>query len=151
MRCPKCGHEDDRVLDSRSAKMGDSIRRRRMCLKCSHRFTTYETVVRTKLRVVKRDGRHEDVDREKLLGGIVRACEKRPISMEQIDNIVDRIVGEIENEYEREVPAKEIGKRVMDQLETLDELAFVRFASVYRRFRDVTQFVKAVDELIGRG
>jgi transcriptional repressor NrdR len=151
MRCPKCGHEDDRVLDSRSAKMGDSIRRRRMCLKCSHRFTTYETVVRTKLRVVKRDGRHEDVDREKLLGGIVRACEKRPISMEQIDNIVDRIVGEIENEYEREVPAKEIGKKVMDQLETLDEVAFVRFASVYRRFRDVTQFVKAVDELIGRG
>lgn len=150
MRCPRCSHVDDRVLDSRSARMGDTIRRRRMCLGCGHRFTTYEEVVRTKLRVVKRDGRHEELDRNKLAGGIERACEKRPISTEQIENIVQGIVSELENEYEREVPSKIIGMKVMDRLEKLDEVAYIRFASVYKRFKDVTQFVKTVDELTGR-
>ncbi|MEI6807196.1 MAG: transcriptional regulator NrdR [bacterium] len=150
MRCPRCSHLDDRVLDSRSARMGDTIRRRRMCLGCGHRFTTYEEVVRTKLRVVKRDGRHEELDRNKLAGGIVRACEKRPISTEQIENMVQGIVSDLENEYEREVPSKIIGMKVMDCLEKLDEVAYVRFASVYKRFKDATQFVKTVDELAGR-
>lgn len=150
MRCPRCSHLDDRVLDSRSARMGDTIRRRRMCLSCGHRFTTYEEVVRTKLRVVKRDGRHEELDRNKLAGGIVRACEKRPISTEQIENMVQGIVSDLENEYEREVPSKIIGMKVMDCLEKLDEVAYVRFASVYKRFKDATQFVKTVDELAGR-
>lgn len=150
MRCPRCSHLDDRVLDSRSARMGDTIRRRRMCLSCGHRFTTYEEVVRTSLRVVKRDGRHEDLDRGKLAGGIERACEKRPISTEQIDNIVQGIIAELENEYEREVPSKVIGMKVMDRLEKLDDVAYIRFASVYKRFKDVTQFVKTVDELAGR-
>jgi len=150
MRCPRCAHLDDRVLDSRSARMGDTIRRRRMCLGCGHRFTTYEEVVRTKLLVVKRDGRHEELDRDKLAGGIERACEKRPISAEQIENIVQSIIAEVENEHEREVPSKVIGMKVMDRLEKLDEVAYVRFSSVYKRFRDVTQFVKAVDELAGR-
>lgn len=150
MRCPRCSHLDDRVLDSRSARMGDTIRRRRMCLSCGHRFTTYEEVVRTKLRIVKRDGRHEELDRNKLAGGIERACEKRPISTEQIENMVQGIVSDLENEYEREVPSKVIGMKVMDCLEKLDEVAYIRFASVYKRFKDVTQFVKTVDELAGR-
>jgi transcriptional repressor NrdR len=150
MRCPKCGHLEDRVLDSRSVRMGDSIRRRRTCLDCNHRFTTYEEAVRTKLRVTKRDGRHEEFDRDKLMGGFERACEKRPISSEQIENTVHAIVTELENEYEGEVPSKSIGMKVMDKLEKLDDVAYVRFASVYRRFRDVTQFVAAVDELMGR-
>lgn len=150
MRCPRCSHVDDRVLDSRSARMGDTIRRRRMCLSCGHRFTTYEEVVRTKLRVVKRDGRHEELDRNKLAGGIERACEKRPISTEQIENIVQGIIADLENDYEREVPSRIIGMKVMDRLEKLDEVAYIRFASVYKRFKDVTQFVKTVDELTGR-
>jgi transcriptional repressor NrdR len=130
--------------------MGEAIRRRRSCLKCGQRYTTYEEIVKTKLRVVKRDGRHEELDRSKLAGGIIRACEKRPISVEQITQIVDDMIAELETEFEQEVPSKVIGKKVMDALEKLDEVAFVRFASVYRRFRDVTQFVKAVDDLIGR-
>ncbi len=150
MRCPKCGHQDDRVVDSRSTKMGDVIRRRRMCLSCGHRFTTYEEVITAKLQVVKRDGRHEEFNRKKLAAGISTACEKRPISAEQLENLVDGIVAELESEYEREVPSKIIGMKVMDRLEQLDEVAFVRFSSVYRQFRDVTQFVEAVDELIGR-
>lgn len=151
MQCPKCGHKNDRVLDSRSARMGEAIRRRRACLKCGHRFTTYEEVIRAELRVVKRDGRHEELERKKLHGGIERACEKRPISVEQIECLVSEIIAEIENEYEREVPSQVIGQKVMERLEKLDEVAFVRFASVYRRFRDVTEFVSAVDELMGKG
>jgi transcriptional repressor NrdR len=141
---------DDRVLDSRTARMGDVIRRRRMCLGCQHRFTTYEEVVKTRLRVIKRDGRHEDLSREKLISGVERACEKRPISAEHIENLVDGIITELENEYEREIPSRAIGKKVMERLEKLDEIAFVRFASVYRRFKDVNQFLSAVRGLIGK-
>ena len=127
--------------------MGDTIRRRRMCLGCGHRFTTYEEVVRTKLRVVKRDGRHEELDRNKLAGGIERACEKRPISTEQIDNIVQGIIADLENDYEREVPSKTIGMKVMDRLEKLDEVAYIRFASVYKRFKDCLLYTSdAADE-----
>ena len=150
MRCPKCGHLEDRVLDSRTARMGDVIRRRRMCMSCSYRFTTYEEVMKPRLRVTKRDGRHEDLDRKKLVSGLERACEKRPISSEQIDNMVDGIITELEGEYEREVPSEVIGKKVMNRLENLDEVAFVRFASVYRRFKDVNQFLSAVEGLISK-
>ena len=111
MRCPKCGHLNDRVIDSRSTRMGDAIRRRRMCLSCGHRFTTYEEVIPASLRVVKHDGRHEEFDRNKLAGGLKRACQKRPISTEQIDSIVDGIISELENEYEKDVPSKVIGMR----------------------------------------
>jgi transcriptional repressor NrdR len=121
-----------------------------MCLQCSNRFTTYEEVVKPKLRVVKRDGRHEELDREKLISGLARACEKRPISAEQIEKLVDGILEEIENEYEQEVPSRVIGQKVMIHLEKLDEVAFVRFASVYRRFRDVNQFIGAIKGLIGK-
>ena len=150
MKCPKCSHLDDKVIDSRSVRNGDVIRRRRVCLQCGFRFTTYEEVIKTSLRVIKRDGRHEELDRHKLMSGIERACEKRPISAQQIETIVDTILAELESEYEREVPSTMIGQKVMDQLEELDEVAYVRFASVYRRFRDVNQFLSEVEGLIGR-
>ena len=150
MRCPKCGHQEDKVLDSRSARNGDVIRRRRVCQRCGHRFTTYEEVLKASLRVVKRDGRLEDFDRKKLFSGLLRACEKRPVSMETIESIVDSIAEELEGEYEREVTSEVIGKRVMDRLEKLDEVAYVRFASVYRRFRDVNQFLSAIEGLLDR-
>lgn len=150
MKCPKCGEQDDKVVDSRSVRNGEVIRRRRICLKCGHRFTTYEEVVRATLRVIKRDGRHEEFDRRKLLNGIERACEKRPISMQQIEALVDSIISELESENEREVSSLVIGKKVMDRLEKLDEVAYVRFASVYRRFRDVNQFLSEVEALIAR-
>jgi transcriptional repressor NrdR len=150
MRCPKCGHLDDKVIDSRSVHNGDVIRRRRNCLKCGHRFTTYEEVVKANLRVIKRDGRHEEFDRRKLINGVTRACEKRPISSQQIEALVDSIISELESEHEREVSSTAIGKKMMDRLEKLDEVAYVRFASVYRRFRDVNQFLSEVEGLIGR-
>ena len=121
-----------------------------MCLRCRHRFTTYEEVVRAKLRVVKRDGRREDLDRGKLIDGIKKACEKRPVSTEAIENLVDGIIEELESEYERDVSSQVIGEKVMARLEKLDEVAFVRFASVYRRFKDVNQFLSAIGGLIDK-
>jgi len=150
MRCPKCGNVEDKVIDSRSARNGAVIRRRRMCMLCSQRFTTYEEVVKAKLRVAKRDGRHEDLDPRKLASGIQRACEKRPVSTEQIEKMVDSIIDELENENEREVTSEAIGWKVMERLEKIDEVAFVRFASVYRRFRDVNQFLSAIEGLVGK-
>ena len=150
MRCPKCGFQEDKVIDSRSARSGAVIRRRRMCLGCGYRFTTYEEVVKAKLKVVKRDGRHEELDRTKLSAGLERACEKRPVSAEQIESLVDTIIDELESEYEREVPSEAIGEKVMNKLERLDEVAYVRFASVYRRFRDVNQFLSAINNMIGK-
>jgi transcriptional repressor NrdR len=150
MRCPKCGFQEDKVIDSRSARNGAVIRRRRMCLGCSYRFTTYEEVVKARLRIVKRDGRHEELDRSKLQAGIERACEKRPVSAEQIESMVDGLFDELESEYEREVPSEAIGEKVMNKLEKVDEVAYVRFASVYRRFRDVNQFLSAINHMIGK-
>lgn len=121
-----------------------------MCLRCGYRFTTYEEVIKTQLRVVKRDGRHEDLDRSKLISGIQRACEKRPISTEDIEKLVDSIIEELEGEFESEIPTEAIGRKVMARLEKLDEVAFVRFASVYRRFKDVNQFLGAIKGLIGK-
>ncbi len=150
MRCPKCSHMEDKVLDSRVARNGDATRRRRVCMGCGYRFTTYEEVVRPKLRVIKSDGRHEAFERDKLMGGIERACEKRPVRVGDIEQVVDSLVEEIESEYEREVASKIVGQKVMDRLEKLDEVAFVRFASVYRKFRDVNQFVNAIQDMIGK-
>ena len=150
MRCPKCSHMEDKVLDSRVARNGDATRRRRVCMLCGYRFTTYEEIVRPKLRIIKSDGRHEEFSRDKLTGGIERACEKRPVSAGDIESVVDGLVEEIESEYEREVPSKVVGQKVMDRLEKLDEVAFVRFASVYRQFRDVNQFVNAIQDMIGK-
>lgn len=150
MRCPKCEHTDDKVIDSRSVRNGDVIRRRRVCLSCSYRFTTYEEVVKATLRIIKRDGRHEEFDRKKLLHAVEVACGKRNISSQQIEGLVDAVITELESEYDREVPSTVIGRKVMDRLEKLDEVAYVRFASVYRRFRDVSQFLSEVEGLIGR-
>lgn len=150
MRCTRCGHLEDKVIDSRAAHDGDVIRRRRMCVQCGHRFTTREEIVKTRLRVIKRDGRHEDLDRNKLLSGILKACEKRPIGTEQVENLVDALLTELESEFEREVPTESIGEKVMEKLEKLDEVAYVRFASVYRRFKDVNQFLHAIEGMVGK-
>jgi transcriptional repressor NrdR len=150
MRCPKCGHMDDKVLDSRAARDGSAVRRRRTCLACGQRFTTYEEIVKDELRVVKRDGRREELSRLKLMSGIMRACEKRPVSPSQIEVLVDEIIEEIEHEFESEVPSSAIGQKVMTKLERLDEVAYVRFASVYKRFADVNQFLNAVKDIVAK-
>ena len=150
MRCPKCGHTDDKVLDSRAARDGSAIRRRRACLGCNQRFTTYEEIVKDALRVIKRDGRREELSRLKLMSGIMRACEKRPISPMQIEEVVDEIIDQIEQEYDTEVPTGVIGEKVIARLEKLDEVAYVRFASVYKRFADVNQFLNAIHDIVGK-
>lgn len=146
MRCPKCSHLDDKVLDSRAAREGASIRRRRQCLQCEYRFTTYEEIVKDELHVVKRDGRHEEFNRQKLERGLSRACEKRPISADDIHDLVDQLISEFEGESE--VTSERIGQAVMERLHRVDEVAYIRFASVYRRFADVNQFLKAVKDVI---
>lgn len=150
MRCPKCSNQEDKVIDSRSVRNGSAIRRRRICNRCGFRFTTYEEVVKAKLKIIKHDGRHEEIDRSKLMSGLERACEKRPISSDDLEVLVDGIIEELESEYEREVPSQVIGRKVMEKLEALDEVAFVRFASVYRRFKDVNQFMSAVEDLVAK-
>jgi len=150
MRCPRCGHSEDRVIDSRTSKSGDVIRRRRVCVSCEHRFTTREEVVKVALHIIKRDGRHEELSREKLINGIARACEKRPVNMEEIEAIVDSIITELGNDFEREVTSDIIGEKVMERLEKIDEVAYVRFASVYRRFKDVNQFINAIQGMVTR-
>jgi transcriptional repressor NrdR len=147
MRCPKCGCQDDKVIDSRASREGATIRRRRECLKCAYRFTTYEEIERGGLMITKRDGRREEFSSEKLLSGIRKACQKRPISPKAIEDLVERIVNEVTDKYEREVPAEVIGKLVMDGLRQIDEVAYVRFASVYRRFQEATDFVQEVKKL----
>src|SRR6266478_7389221 len=147
MRCPKCGCQDDKVIDSRASREGATIRRRRECIGCGHRFTTYEEVERGGLAVVKRDGRREDLSRDKLLSGIKKACQKRPISPKVIEDLAEKIVNEVMDKYEREVPAEVIGKLVMDGLRQIDGVAYVRFASVYRRFQEATDFVHEVKKL----
>jgi len=147
MRCPKCGRVDDKVIDSRGSREGSVIRRRRECLTCSHRFTTYEEIEHEGLMIVKRDGRREEFSKEKLLSGIRKACQKRPISPKVIEDLTEQIVDEITDKYDREVPASVVGERVMSGLRELDDVAYVRFASVYRRFQEATDFVQAVRKL----
>lgn len=147
MRCPTCGNQDDKVIDSRTSKKGSTIRRRRECLQCRHRFTTYEEIEHEGLVIVKRDGRREEFSKEKLLSGIRKACQKRPISPKAIEDLVEKIVEEITDKYDSEVPGQAIGERVMEGLRELDEVAYVRFASVYRRFQEATEFVQAVKKL----
>lgn len=145
MRCPKCGVDDDRVLDSRSARDGAAIRRRRECVKCGHRFTTYEEVDRDEVLVVKKDGRREPFDRSKVDKAIRHACGKRPVSDEQIRTMIDGVVSRLEGE---EVPSDKIATFVMDELHKVDEVAYIRFASVYRQFKDVAQFLSAITEIV---
>ncbi|MBM3838844.1 MAG: transcriptional repressor NrdR [Verrucomicrobia bacterium] len=147
MRCIKCGCEEDKVIDSRTARGGLTIRRRRECLACGYRFTTYEQIEHEELMVVKRDGRSEEFSRDKLLSGLRKACQKRPVSPKVIEELVDRIVDEINTKYDREVPSMAIGERVMEGLRQIDQVAYVRFASVYRRFQEATEFVQEVKKL----
>lgn len=135
------------MIDSRTARGGLTIRRRRECLACGYRFTTYEQIEHEELMVVKRDGRSEEFSREKLLSGLRKACQKRPVSPKVIEELVDRIVDEINTKYDREVPSMAIGERVMEGLRQIDQVAFVRFASVYRRFQEATEFVQEVKKL----
>ena len=148
MRCPRCGHDDNKVVDSRAGKDGDVIRRRRECLSCQRRFTTYERIEEELPLVVKRDGRREPFDRHKILTGILKACEKRPVSYATIEHLVDSLEMEFQAMAEKEISSVRIGERVMEKLLQVDDVAYVRFASVYRQFKDVSQFVEEIKTLI---
>ncbi len=150
MKCSFCGHLEDRVVDSRSSADGLTIRRRRECLACGRRFTTYERIEEQRLMVIKKDGRREPFDRTKLLGGLLRACEKRPISMDQLEQLTDEIEQELSRSFESEVPSRQIGERVMKRLHTIDPVAYVRFASVYREFKDAEQFMRELQALLAQ-
>ena len=150
MKCPRCGFEEDKVVDSRTTKEGEAIRRRRECLKCAFRFTTYEYIERAPMMVVKRDGRREQYSREKLLTGLLKACEKRPVSHEQLEKVVDEIEAAIFGKFKNEVKSTELGNLVIEKLQGLDEIAYVRFASVYRQFKDINQFMSEVRGLLDR-
>ena len=147
MHCSKCGSLEDKVIDSRLSKDGRSIRRRRECVSCTHRFTTYEEIERADLRVVKRDGRSEPLSKQKMLNGMIKACEKRPVSVEVLEQAADEILQELATEFRREVPSNVIGAKVMDQLHSLDEVAYVRYASVYRHFQDIGEFLEEIQSL----
>lgn len=147
MRCPHCYDSEDKVIDSRPLKEGSVIRRRRECLSCGARFTTYESIEREDLRVVKRDGRYEPFDRNKLSGGLLKACEKRPISPEKIEKAIDHLVESLEKRFGKEIPTTEIGEAIMRELRTLDDVAYVRFASVYRQFKDINEFVTEIQSM----
>lgn len=150
MRCPYCDHNGTKVLDSRPANENRSIRRRRECEKCQRRFTTFEMVEETPLIVIKKDGRREEFNREKMLRGLIRACEKRPVSVEQLEKIVSDVEQELRNTANTEVESRQIGELVMEQLYPVDEVAYVRFASVYRQFKDINMFMKELNALLNK-
>jgi transcriptional repressor NrdR len=150
MRCPYCQFPDNKVIDSRDAQDGEVIRRRRECLKCERRFTTRERVEEILPLVVKKDGRREAFSREKLIAGLTKACEKRPVSMETIERMVGEVERELQEGGEKEIPASEVGARVMDALRKVDEVAYVRFASVYRSFRDINEFMDELKDLLAQ-
>ena len=147
MKCPFCGFDDSKVVDSRPTDEGTSIRRRRECLKCLKRFTTYETVERMPLMLVKRDGTRQAYDRQKLLGGLIKACEKRPVPVEKLEKLVTDIETELQNSMQREVTSETIGELALAALREVDEVAYVRFASVYRRFKDIDSFLEELEKL----
>ncbi len=148
MRCPFCSYSESKVIDSRPADEGASIRRRRECLSCRKRFTTYETVESLPIMVVKKDGSRQSFDREKVLRGMIRACEKRPVSLAELEKIADEIELELQNSMEREVRTEVIGEQVMSRLKAVDEVAYVRFASVYRQFKDIDTFMQELNKLL---
>ena len=150
MRCPFCKQDSDKVIDSRVANEGEVVRRRRECTACSKRFTTYEYVEETSLLVIKKDGRRESFDRKKILAGIIRACEKRPVSVEKMEDVVTQVEHAIQKKNDREVLASRIGELVMERLKLIDDVAYVRFASVYRQFKDVGQFMVELKDILGK-
>lgn len=148
MKCPYCGHAEDRVIDSRPTEENTAIRRRRECTRCLKRFTTYEKVESVPLMVIKKDKTRQTFDREKLLNGLLRACEKRPVSVDTLEKMVNEIEGQILNSLKREITTREIGEMVMARLKDVDEVAYVRFASVYRQFRDINTFMDELRKLL---
>ena len=148
MMCPYCSYEESKVIDSRPTDEGERIRRRRECLKCGKRFTTYEVIENVPLIVVKKDRSREAFDRGKLLRGLLRACEKRPVTLEQVEHMVDEIESQLQNSLEREVASTKIGEYAMEKLKDVDEVAYVRFASVYRQFRDINTFMDELNKLL---
>ena len=148
MRCPYCSHEESKVIDSRPTDEGERIRRRRECLNCQKRFTTYEIIESLPVIVIKKDKSREVFNREKLIGGMLRACEKRPVSINDIETAVDDIEAKLQNSLDREVTSTRIGELVMEKLKTLDEVAYVRFASVYRQFKDISTFMDELNKLL---
>ncbi|MGD9344165.1 MAG: transcriptional regulator NrdR [Desulfuromonadales bacterium] len=151
MKCPFCSHDDTRVVDSRLGKEGNNIRRRRECIDCERRFTTYERVEETLPLVIKKDGRRETFDRQKIISGIQRACEKRPVSIATIEKVVDQMELSLQESGEKEIDASRIGEAVMTALQSIDEVAYVRFASVYRQFRDINEFMSELKDILAKG
>ena len=148
MKCPFCGHPESKVIDSRPADENASIRRRRECLACGKRFTTYETVESLPIVVIKKDGSRQSFDRQKILRGMIRACEKRPVSLAELERIADEIEQELQNSMEREIRTADIGEKVMERLRSVDQVAYVRFASVYRQFKDIDTFMAELNKLL---
>ena len=148
MKCPDCGYDESKVIDSRPTDEGERIRRRRECLKCGKRFTTDEVIETVPIIVIKKDKSRESFDRNKLLNGLLRACEKRPVSIDTLERVVDEIEGSLQNSLDREVPSSLIGKYAMEKLKTIDEVAYVRFASVYREFKDIATFKEELDRMM---
>ena len=150
MRCPFCGYKEDKVVDSRATGEESAVRRRRECLKCGKRFTTYEYIEENSLLVIKKDGRREAFDRKKILAGIIRACEKRPVSVEKMEDLVTQVERLIQKKNDREVSSSRIGGLVMERIKLIDDVAYVRFASVYRQFKDVGQFMVELKDILGK-
>ena len=150
MKCPKCGYTEDKVVDSRSTADTTAVRRRRECLKCGNRFTTYEYIEKTALLVIKKDGRREPFERQKIIVGLLKACEKRPISVRELEDLATRIERTLARKFDKEVPSKLIGELLMEHLAKVDEIAYVRFASVYRQFKDVSQFMKELKGFLNK-
>ena len=148
MKCPFCGHLQDKVVDSRESKEGDAIRRRRQCLECQRRFTSYERIDEIPYMVVKKDGRRERFDRQKVLAGVLKACEKRPVAMIQLETIADKAETMVQDSSEREISTTTLGEMIMNELKTLDKVAYVRFASVYLDFKDVQEFMSELKDLL---
>ena len=148
MKCPYCGYLESKVVDSRPADEGASIRRRRECLSCHKRFTTYETIESLPLMVIKKDGSRQSFDRSKVMGGVIRACEKRPVSYQDMEGLVAEIEQVLQNQMEREISSAQIGELVMERLKRLDEVSYVRFASVYRQFKDINTFMTELNKLL---
>ena len=149
MKCPYCGYSESKVIDSRPADENSSIRRRRECLSCGKRFTTYETVESLPMVVVKKDGSRQSFDRRKVLGGMIRACEKRPVPLAELEKIAEEIEQDLQNSMEREISTEAIGEKVMERLRNVDQVAYVRFASVYRQFKDIDTFMTELNKLLG--
>ena len=150
MKCPFCGFEESKVIDSRPTDEGERIRRRRECLQCQKRFTTYEIIESLPIIVIKKDRSREVFNRDKLLNGLMRACEKRPVSIDTLEKIIDDIEANLQNSLDREVTSEKIGELVMDKLKTIDEVAYVRFASVYRQFKEINTFMSELSKLLGQ-